>query len=110
MKETTESLRNSPTFYPHPGISIIKLLDRDHAESLVSSLKRNATQLLRGEIFVMGPPLLTDFNAIIQAENYGEVGDIIYFLSYEGGYDELVIEGVKYKAVKWADFRTKVII
>ena len=86
---------------PAPGIILIEPLD----ETTGIVVGKTTTRLLQGKVLATGINLITDFEAILEIDRYCQVGDIVAFLSYEGDYDWLKIDGKKLYFVKIQDLR-----
>lgn len=93
-----------PSFKPAPGIIIAEYIEPFDKSSLTITSK-SESRLLKGKIVAIGGDLTTPMGNIIQAEKYGKVGNVLYFLSYEGNYDWRIIEGKKYYSIKFEDCR-----
>lgn len=89
---------------PSPGILIAELISSTETNSLILTSKSDS-HLLKGKVIAIGDDLITDNNALLEKSKYGHVGDVIYFLSYEGNYDNAIIDDDKYYMVKWQDIR-----
>jgi len=93
-------------FLASPGIAIIKEIEEQDNTAL-SFGSPKTSRVIKGEIIAMGANLITDADALLEADRYGKVGDIVYFLHYydEGGHDIAYVDNKKYYTVKWQDFR-----
>lgn len=89
-------------FTPMPGIVIIK---PEKEEDRLTITNQNNTRLLKGKVVAIGINLVTDMNALLEMDRYTKIGDTVYFLSYEGNYDNVVIDNEKYYSVKVQDLR-----
>ena len=90
-------------FRPEPGIVIIKPIQD---KGLVIT-NMNQTKLLKGTVVACGPDV-DEGDMKRYVDHYAQEGDTVYFLSYEGDYDNAVIDGEKYYMVKVDDLRTRV--
>lgn len=97
-----------PQFKASPGIAILEEVKEQETAAIIGTTPKTG-RICKGKILSMGRNLVTDANAILEAEFYGQEGDIVYFLHYydEGGYDYRDIDGKRYYFVKWQDFRGK---
>lgn len=86
---------------PAPGIIIAQEIK--DTSTLVLDTKE--TRILKAKVISLGPPITTDFGTELDPQDYCKVGDNIYFLSYEGGYDLTVVDGKKYWMIKCQDLR-----
>jgi co-chaperonin GroES (HSP10) len=82
-----------------PGIVLIKPVTSSKKELSFSS-NNDKLKVARGIILDVGDPVITDFGAKISCSY--KVGDTVYFLKYEGGYDSSMIDGQEYI---WAFFK-----
>lgn len=89
--------------HPSPGILLIEPLDTKTNAILTGNKQFQRNK--KGKIIAKGKNLVTDFGALIEIDWYGKVGDIVYFLSYEEGYDQIDENGKKYYLVKYQDLR-----
>lgn len=93
-------------FKASPGIAIIKeITEKD--ESTLTLTQKSAGRIIYGEIISMGKDTTGNAGEPIKAEDYGKVGDKVWFLHYydEGGVDVGEIDGQKLLFVKFGDFR-----
>lgn len=88
-----------------PGIVIIKPLE-EKANLIITN--QTQTRLLKGKVIAIGIDLTTDQGAILHQTKYIDTGDIVYFLSYEGNYDNFIENNEKYYAVKFQDLRCRI--
>ncbi|MBU6501156.1 MAG: hypothetical protein KGJ89_05310 [Patescibacteria group bacterium] len=86
-------------FYPAQGVYIAELLE-DKEKIFVDTRK---TRLIKGKVVAINPVEVTDFG--IEIKTPIRVGDVVYFLSYEGDYDNAKIDGKTYYAVLRKDHR-----
>jgi co-chaperonin GroES (HSP10) len=91
-------------FKPAPGIIIAQQIE-DSNKNTITITSKSDSHLNKGKVIAMGGDLTTPMGNIIKANKYCKVGDIIYFLSYEGNYDNTTINGKKYFAIKFEDMR-----
>lgn len=68
----------------YPGTYIVKLL-KEKLSTQVTSDKNK--RILKGEVISVGAETETKYGGSMKPK--AKVGDIIYFLSYEGGYDRI---------------------
>lgn len=91
-------------FIPSPGIILVEPIEKEETHVIIQG-KINS-RILKGEVIAIGENLQTNFGAELPAESYvSGLGDFIYFLSYEGDYDLVKIEGKPYRLVKFEDCR-----
>lgn len=94
-----------PTFKPAPGIIIVHSQKDDTSSSRVKISNETKSRLVKGTILAMGAHLITPLGATISPRRYGKIGDTLYFLSYEGNYDNITINTETYYSVKFEDCR-----
>lgn len=85
-----------------PGIIIVKPIEKEEQKLIITNIDQ--TRLLKGKVIEIGSELHTDFNAVIPTDQVKK-DDTIYFLSYEGNYDNFIENNQKYYAVKIQDVR-----
>lgn len=68
----------------YPGTYIVRLL-KEKLSTQVSSDKNK--RILKGEVLSVGEACETKYGGLMKP--HAEIGDIVYFLSYEGGYDKI---------------------
>lgn len=92
-------------YHPVPGVCLIEPLEE---ESIVRTRAKEPSQLRRGKVVAVGDDYLTDQNAILKAENYAKVGEIVTFLSYQGDdYDTVYLDNKKYYITLFKDLRLR---
>lgn len=88
---------------PAPGVILIKQ-DKETPVGIVTS-QQSKTRILKGRVIALGPILITDQGAKINPEAYVDIGQVVWFLSYEGSYDVFDYESERYYCVKVQDIR-----
>jgi len=91
------------TFKPSPGIILVEEIT-DSGDSLQLQLK-SKNRTVKGKVKAVGPDLVTDFGTTLKTSSYAAIGDVVYFLSYEGNYDIISIDNIDYYVVKIQDLR-----
>jgi co-chaperonin GroES (HSP10) len=96
-------------FTPSPGIAIIEEIKETETQGGIVGVTEKH-RIIPGKIIAIGKDLVTDAGAILKANVYGRVGDIVYFIHYyeEGGYDVAIVNQTKYYTTKFQDFRFNV--
>lgn len=85
-----------------PGIAIVEPIEKDSSSLNITS--KSESRILEGKVISVGPSTV-DHGAIIMSLEFCQEGDVIRFLSYEGNYDNFMIDDKKYYCVKWQDIR-----
>ena len=80
-----------------PGFILVEPLQEKTEITILGSQKG---RIGLGKVISCGLAAITDFGTTVPCPC--KVGDIIYFLTYEGGYDECYIDGKRYI---WALFK-----
>lgn len=75
------------TIHAYPGCYIVKVTQQPQ-EGINLGEEKNK-RILKGEIVDIGPSLSTKYGGEMKPYNGVAVGDTLYFLSYEGGYDKV---------------------
>lgn len=88
---------------PSPGIIIISPLDTT-SDAIITG-KPKFQKIKKGKVVGIGNTLVTDFGTEVETADYCKVGDIVWFISYEDGYDEIIENDKKYHIVKVQDLR-----
>lgn len=91
-------------FKAAPGVIIAEQIE-DSNKTILTITSKSDSHLNKGKVIAMGGDLTTPMGTLIKANKYCKVGDTIYFLSYEGNYDNTMINGKKYFAIKFEDMR-----
>lgn len=94
------------TFKPAPGIVVLEHIEDSSSLAITS---KQQTQIGYGRVIAIGKDLTTPLGKVIQGKDYCKIGDLVYFLTYEGGYDHTTINGKKYYFVKFDDLRTTIL-
>lgn len=92
-------------FSPVPGVILVEPIEEPKTGFILS--KDSDSRLLRGQVIKVGADL-QDGASLLKQTNYAEVGEQIVYLSYEGNYDWLEIQGKKYYLVLFKDVRVRV--
>ena len=90
-------------FTPAPGIYLVEPIS-DENTTIKLELKTKE-RVLKGKVLAVGRNQVTEGGALIETDWYAKAGDIVYYLSYEGDYDNAKIEGKTYYFVKYGDIR-----
>lgn len=88
-----------------PGKVIIEPLDTKTNTILTGNKQFQRNR--KGKIIAIGRNLVTDFGSLIEMDWYAKIGDIVYFLSYEEGFDLVEDNGKKFYHVKVQDLQSK---
>ncbi len=92
------------TLKPAPGVLIIEPT-QENQDGIYTGASHG--KVIQGKVIAIGHDLVTD-NQTYSMKDYGKVGDIVAFLTYEGEYDKLIIGNKTYHAVKIEDMRTRI--
>ena len=90
-------------YIPSPGIVLIQPLQEASHKIIVQG--NDNSRIQSGKVLAMGMEAPNSDTSKVAMNQYCKVGDIVYFLSYEGDYDSTKIEGQKYYLVKREDLR-----
>jgi co-chaperonin GroES (HSP10) len=94
-------------FNPRPGMVIIKPIKSNKPDYSKINLGQNTSaRIKKGTVVAVGKDGLTQIGAILKAEDYAKVGDVMYFLSYDGNYDVGDVDGEEYHFTKFEDLRS----
>jgi len=85
-------------FKPIEGYILVEPIKIE--DSNISFGVKDEGKIGKGKVIAIGGEVTTDFGTTIKCPV--KVGDIIFFLTYEGGYDSSIIDGVSYV---WASFK-----
>ena len=90
-------------YIPSPGIILIQPLEETSSKIIVQG--KNNSRIQSGKVLAVGIEPPNSDTSKVAINQYCEIHDIVYFLSYEGEYDSAKIEGQKYFLVKREDLR-----
>lgn len=88
---------------PAPGILIIEPLDTT-TDAIINRAPK-FQKIKKGKVIGIGTTLITDFGTPVETASYCKIGDIVWFISYEDGYDEIKENNKTYHIVKVQDLR-----
>ncbi len=88
-------------FSPAPGIVLVEPIEEETKGLKLTESPKG--QVGCGKVLAVGLTLPGDDD--IPAELIAKVGDIVYFLKYEGAYDTFEYENKPYFVVKFGDIR-----
>lgn len=88
---------------PSPGIIIITPLDTKSEAITIG--KPKFQKIKKGKVLAVGPTLITDFGTAVETSDYVKIGDLVWFLSYEEGYDSITEDNKEYFVIKCQDVR-----
>lgn len=86
-----------------PGILIAEEIQEDNKTS-IKLTGENQSRLMRGKVIAVGIDVESSLRPF-KGKDFASVGEIIVFLSYEGGYDYRLIDNKKYYFIKFEDVR-----
>lgn len=99
---------NTTTLQPAPGYIIV---DTNNVESSSSAYynpgKDQEKKVLRGKILAIGTPASSKYSGTPQPMDDIVVGDIVWFLSYGGDYDNALVDNRLLYFVNYSDYLAK---
>ena len=95
-------------FKPCPGVVVIQLIKTPSDKNQLNYGQDTTSKIKKGKVIAVGDDDITSGGAQLLMKDYAKVGDIMYFLTYEGEYDQGKVEQESYHFVKIADLRSRV--